>query len=76
MDFCFINTENRWERFNRIADVAQENNTSLVINWHQRVFNIKEFPVYLKSYINIIEECKRRNAKFYTLGEFYDNMKF
>jgi len=71
MDSCFIDTENRWERLKELLYIAQENNALLVINWHQRVFNVKEFPAYMENYIIIIEKCRQRDAKFYTLGEFW-----
>jgi len=43
----------------------------LVINWHQRSFNENEFPEYKKAYCDIIEECKKRDAIFKTLKDYF-----
>ena len=37
-------------------------------------FNENEFPGYLRTYCEIIEACKKRNAIFKTLGEYYNNV--
>lgn len=71
MDSCFINTANRWEKLGEIIETVQETNALLVINWHLRVFNGKEFPGYMESYIKIIEKCRERHARFYTLEGFW-----
>jgi len=70
MDSCFIDTENRWERFKELLNIVQEKDALLVINWHQRSFNKKEFPEYVENYTKIIEECRDKNAKFCTLYSF------
>ena len=71
MDSCFMNTANRWERFKELVDLAQEKDALLIINWHQRNFNEKEFPGYKSVYEDMIKELKKRNAIFKTLSEFY-----
>jgi len=75
MDSCYMTTKNRWEEFIRLADLAEEKEGILVINWHQRDFNENEFPNHSKVYQNFIEEGKDRNAMFKTLTEYYfDNL--
>jgi len=74
MDLPLMNIANYWDVFLEIIKLAQKNEGLLVINWHQRVFNEVEFPNYSKTYIRIIEECKKRNARFYTLGEYYKKL--
>ena len=71
MDSCFMNTVNRWEKFSEIIQTVQRKDALLVMNWHQRVFNEKEFPEYKEIYIKIIEECRERHAQFYTLEGFW-----
>ena len=71
MDSCFMNTQDKWKKFSEIVEVCQQKKSILVINFHQRTFNEKEFPGYKKAYIKIIEECIKNNAKFYTLKEIY-----
>jgi len=72
MDYCFINESQRWEKFQEILEVVDKNNSLLVINWHQRVFNKSEFPQYSENYTKIIEKLKNLNANFYTIGEYYN----
>ena len=74
MDTPFMETENKWEKYERLVNQLDQEDGILVLNWHQRVFNEKEFPGYQEAYINIIKECKKRNAKFATLSEFYNEL--
>lgn len=75
MDYCFMNEINRWNKFKDIVDKIDYYNGVLVINWHQRNFNEKEYPGYKNFYEDIIIELKNRNAIFKTLSEFYtDNV--
>jgi peptidoglycan/xylan/chitin deacetylase (PgdA/CDA1 family) len=64
MDACLMASKNITEEYTRIIDEAEENNTLLVLDWHQRVFNDSEFPGWSSVYSEIIEECLDRNAKF------------
>lgn len=54
-----------------LYDEAQKNNSTLVFLWHQRYFNEKEFPGYLKLYEEIIKEGKSRNAQFKKCIDIY-----
>jgi len=45
-----------------LMNIAEERNGLLTILWHQRVFNEKEFPGWVKIYEKIIIESKKRNA--------------
>jgi peptidoglycan/xylan/chitin deacetylase (PgdA/CDA1 family) len=67
MDICFMSTRNKWDRLEEIINICKEKNSILVINWHQRVFNDKEFPGYKEAYINIISILKANGAEFYKL---------
>ncbi len=71
MDTPFIESKERWEKYEKLVNKIEQHNGILVINWHQRVFNEKEFPFYKDAYVRIIEDCKSRNAKFATLSELY-----
>ena len=75
MDICFMNISDRWERFHKIADEVEKEDAILVINFHHRVFNEKEFPGYRAAYIRIIEESLKRNAKIAPLQYFYSQYK-
>jgi len=70
MDSNLMSLQNPWKVALKIIEEAEQNQACLVINWHQRVFNEKEFPGYSELYIQIIEECKKRNANFHTIGEY------
>jgi len=71
MDSCFVATKTKWEEYLKLVDIAEEKGSILVINWHQRDFNEKEFPEHSKYYRLIIEEGIKRNAAFRTLSEYY-----
>jgi hypothetical protein len=71
MDTCFMNDPNRWKKLNEIINYCIENNSILVINFHNHVFNNLEYPDYMESYKRIIHECKLHNAVFKTLEEYY-----
>ena len=75
MDSRVMYKENPWKIVLEIIEEAEQNNACLVINWHQRVFNEKEFPGFSKLYIRIIEECQKRKANFSTIGEYLINNK-
>ena len=74
MDIPFMEVKDRWEKYEQVVETVEKNDGILVFNWHQRVYKEKEFPGYRSSYVRIIEDCKKRNAKFRTLGEFYDEI--
>jgi len=74
MDTPFMSLKNRWEEFESLINLLEDKNGILVINWHQRVYNEKEFPAYKDTYIRIIETCKQKNARFNTLSGFYNEL--
>jgi len=53
-----------------LADIARANHACLVVNWHQRVFNEQEFPMYSSIYQKIIEACLQREAQCMTIGRY------
>jgi peptidoglycan/xylan/chitin deacetylase (PgdA/CDA1 family) len=71
MDTPFMETENHWEKYKSVINELEKSEGILVINWHQRVFNEKEFPFYKDAYVRIIEDCISRNSRFATLSQFY-----
>ena len=56
--------KSKHEKLLELIDLSEENNAILVIKWHNRSFNENEFPGYLRTYCEIIEACKKRNAIF------------
>ena len=75
MDDCFMKKRDKWNEFLKIVDIASGKESLLVINWHQRVFNEKEFPEYLTFYVKILNELKRKGAKFYRLSDYYEEIR-
>jgi len=73
MDCRIMTLQNPWKEALKIIEEAEQNHACLVINWHQRVFNTKEFPGYSELYVQIIKECQVRNGHFYTIGEYVKN---
>jgi peptidoglycan/xylan/chitin deacetylase (PgdA/CDA1 family) len=69
MDNCLMEKKDIEKEYMKIIDLAERKRAVLVLNWHQRSFNEKEFPDYSKIYEEVIRECKKRNAHFCTCGE-------
>jgi len=75
MDFCVMRKkETIWE-IKKVLDMAEEKKACLVLNWHQHVFNDREFPGWTQMYLDLIDECKRRKAHFCTIGEYVNGVK-
>ena len=72
MDVCFVGMKNQWDRFHKVMDEVEENNAIMVVNYHHRVFDEKEYPGYKSSYIRIIETALKRNAEIGPLINFYN----
>jgi hypothetical protein len=70
MDACLMREKNPLQEALNIIKLAEEKCACLVLCWHQRVFNEKEFPGYMDMYLRIIEECMSRKANFSTIGEY------
>ena len=75
MDGAFINSKNKWDKFNRIMDITNENDSLLVINWHTNYFNENEFPGFKSTYELIIQKCINNKSEFKTLVEWYKLLK-
>ena len=75
MDDCFMKISNKSEKLKELLDECDKFNAIFVINWHQRAFNENEFLNFKDQYIQIIEECLRRNAIFKTLSQFYNDIE-
>lgn len=71
MDFCFMETPNKWEEFEKLIDHCERENGLFVVNYHQNNFHEPDFPGYMDSYIEIIERCEKRGAAFMTIGDAY-----
>ena len=56
----------------KIIDEAAENDAVVSVLWDQRVFNDKEFPTYSEFYVQIIEYCLDKKARFMTHAEYID----
>ena len=73
MDWCMM--KNNKKKYIELIDIAEKNGGVLTLNWHQRKFNELEFKNYSKIYIEIIKECKNRNAFIGTCKDIY-NLKW
>lgn len=67
-----MSTENKWDMFKQLVKLTEEKNGLLVLNWHQRVFNEKEFPRYTYFYEKMIDYMQEKGAIIQTLGQIYD----
>lgn len=73
MDSCLMSKKNPREEYQRILDIAEDRNSFVTINWHQRVFNEKEFPGYSEVYKEIIQESLQRGA---WVSSIYEALNF
>lgn len=72
MDANFMGIQDRWHELEKLIDLCIQNDAYLVVNFHNHVYNEKEFPGYKTAYKKIIEMCKAKNATFYTMKEIYE----
>ncbi len=64
--------EQAWKLAEALMDEAEQKQAVFAILWHQRMFNEAEFPGYAEIYCRIIEEAKKRQARFVTCRELYE----
>jgi hypothetical protein len=48
MNTCFMANKDRWEELDKLFDVCEKKSSVLVINFHNQVFNEKEYPSFFK----------------------------
>lgn len=75
MDCCLMRMRDPWRHARDIIEFAQKSSAFLVLNWHQQIFDEREFPGYRQMYVRIVEECLRRKADFVTLGSYAITMR-
>ncbi|MHC4581212.1 MAG: polysaccharide deacetylase family protein [Planctomycetota bacterium] len=75
MDFCLMAKPDPWKVTTDLIAEAEENEACLVINWHQRTFNEKEFPGYGDLYFRIIRECQDRKATFLNVDQYVERIR-
>lgn len=71
MDYCFMEEEERWSRFDRLCSDTESNNGVLVLNWHNNVFSKNDFPGSEDTYIECIKRCADKGAVFKKLADYY-----
>lgn len=76
MDTNFMEQSRRWELLELLIIDCIENNSPLVINFHQHVFNKYDFPEFRDEYIKLIEHCYKYNARFITMSEAFKEHGF
>jgi len=62
MDATVLNKKECWRECKSIVDTVKKYQGVLTLDWHQRVFNEREFPEWKKTYIDIIKYCVKENA--------------
>jgi peptidoglycan/xylan/chitin deacetylase (PgdA/CDA1 family) len=74
MDICFmgIAEKERWERMQQLMDEIEKNDAILVVNFHHRVYNEREYPGYKAAYARIIETGLKRGATIAPLIHFWN----
>lgn len=72
MDVAFMPIKDRWARFEKLLDEIEEKDGIMVVNFHHRVFNEREYPGHKEAYVRIIEMAQKRNAEIKPLIHFYN----
>lgn len=75
MDFCYMNTPDRKKVLMELIKKCKEEDSILVVNWHNNNFDPHDFPGFRNSYKELIEICVDEDAEFNTLSFFYHNYK-
>jgi len=75
MDFCLMAKPDPWKAAMEVIGEAETNKACLVINWHQRLFNEKEFPGYGDLYYRIVKECQKRKATFLNVDQYVEQIR-
>lgn len=73
MDSGFMEHQEPWQKLAELTEICESENAYMVINWHSNNFHPKEFPGYMDSYIQVIDFFKKREARFMTLREAYED---
>lgn len=68
MDCCLMRSRDPWREASATLDAAERGRALLVLNWHQQIFDEREYPGYSEMYVQILDECVSRGARFTTLG--------
>jgi peptidoglycan/xylan/chitin deacetylase (PgdA/CDA1 family) len=74
MDCCLMRLPDPWKSAYEIIGIAKNCSALLVLNWHQQIFDEREYPGYRQMYVRIIEECLRKNAEFVTIGSYVEEI--
>ena len=61
-------------RCERLVDEAAEHGAVMSVDWHQRVFNEREFPDWGSTYRHIVEYALERGAWVGPPGDLYDHL--
>ena len=54
--------QNPWKAALSLINLVEQQQGVLVLDWHQRVFNLWEYKQWQDMYVRIIQECQRRGA--------------
>lgn len=63
MDSNLMSKKDPKQEYRKILEEAEIHNAIVVLNWHQRTFNEKEFPGYASMYEEIIDFALKEGAK-------------
>jgi peptidoglycan/xylan/chitin deacetylase (PgdA/CDA1 family) len=74
MDCCLMRQKNPLPLALELLDYAHSQKAFLVLNWHQQIFDEREYPGYRLMYERLIDECLKRRAHFVTLGPHLQNI--
>ena len=74
MDYPFVEMVDKWERFEQLCNICEENESYMVINFHNNNYYELDFPNVKSDYIEIIERLKNKGADFLTLQQAYNQI--
>lgn len=71
MDGPFASMPNKWEKFEKIVNVIDQNDAFLVINYHNNYFDRLDHPSFEDDYIHMIDLLNEKGASFMTMADAY-----
>ena len=76
MDTFFMQyPSHNWKKFSELIQICKDNNSVIVLDWHNSVYHEREYPGYFDTYREIIKLLKKEGAHFDTLLNYYNHFE-
>lgn len=76
MDMYFLeNIDLNLKKLLKMINTCKHNNSLIVLNWHNNVFDENEYLGYFEAYKTIVDVLRRNDAHFDTLANYYKHFE-